>query len=186
MNIFSSFIEEKRRNNNTLNEQEFPVENGSARTSPYPYGQEGHIKSYIVDNQEGALSRYMSNKKDPSSSDYFEERLKNVENTLGIISLAQYPSDMYARLKIVEDKIMRMEELYPQISAHLLNYQDRTDNRLGGRITRAPGFYKELLITKKKKKSNTEEAPISVNLDAAQASDILKSKMEDLKNKLMK
>lgn len=167
-----------------MNEEEFPVENGSARTSSYPFGQEGHIKSYIVDNQEGALSRYMVKKKDPSASDYVEERLRNVENTLGIVSPVQYPSDVYARLKIIEDKIMRMEEFYPQIAAHLLNYQDRTDNRLGGRITRAPGFYKELLITKKKKK--TEEAPISVNLDAAQASDILKSKMEDLKNKLMK
>ena len=167
-----------------MNEEEFPVENGSARTSSYPFGQEGHIKSYIVDNQEGALSRYMVKKKDPSASDYVEERLRNVENTLGIVSPVHYPSDVYARLKIIEDKIMRMEEIYPQIAAHLLNYQDRTDNRLGGRITRAPGFYKELLITKKKKK--TEEAPISVNLDAAQASDILKSKMEDLKNKLMK
>lgn len=167
-----------------MNEEEFPVENGSARTSSYPFGQEGHIKSYIVDNQEGALSRYMVKKKDPSASDYVEERLRNVENTLGIVSPVQYPSDVYARLKVIEDKIMRMEEFYPQIAAHLLNYQDRTDNRLGGRITRAPGFYKELLITKKKKK--TEEAPISVNLDAAQASDILKSKMEDLKNKLMK
>lgn len=126
----------------------------------------------------------MVKKKDPSASDYVEERLRNVENTLGIVSPVQYPSDVYARLKAIEDKIMRMEEFYPQIAAHLLNYQDRTDNRLGGRITRAPGFYKELLITKKKKK--TEEAPISVNLDAAQASDILKSKMEDLKNKLMK
>ena len=126
----------------------------------------------------------MVKKKDPSASDYVEERLRNVENTLGIVSPVQYPSDVYARLKVIEDKIMRMEEFYPQIAAHLLNYQDRTDNRLGGRITRAPGFYKELLITKKKKK--TEEAPISVNLDAAQASDILKSKMEDLKNKLMK
>ena len=127
----------------------------------------------------------MTKKKDLSSSDYVEERLRNVENTLGILSPVHYPSDVFARLKVIEDKIMRMEELYPQISAHLLNYQDRTDNRLGGRITRAPGFYKELLITKKKK-SNTEDAPISLNLDAAQASDILKSKMEDLKNKLMK
>jgi hypothetical protein len=87
----------------------------------------------------------MLKKKDSLSSDNFEERIRNVENTLGIISPMQYPSDMYARLKVVEEKIMRMEELYPQISAHLLNYQDRTDNRLGGRITRAPGFYKELL-----------------------------------------
>ena len=175
-----SFIEERRKNNKLLNEQEFPVENGSARTSTYPYGQDGHIKSYIVDNQEGALSRYMTKKKDPSSSDYVEERIRNVENTLGIIAPVQYPSEIYTRLKVIEDKI------YPQISAHLLNYQDRTDNRLGGRITRAPGFYKELLLTKKKKKYNTEDTPITVNLDAAQASDILKSKMEDLKNKLMK
>ena len=118
--------------------------------------------------------------------DYVEERLKHVENHLGIISPMNYSSDVYARLKIIEDKIMRMEELYPQISAHLLNYQDRMDNRVGGRVTRAPGFYKELLITKKKKKSNTSDAPISVNLDAAQASDILKGKMENLKNRLMK
>lgn len=126
----------------------------------------------------------MVKKKDTSGSDYVEERLRNVENTLGIVSPVQYPSDVFARLKVIEDKIMKMEEFYPQIAAHLLNYQDRTDNRLGGRITRAPGFYKELLINKKKKK--TEDAPISVNLDAAQASDILKSKMEDLKNRLMK
>lgn len=169
-----------------MNEEEFPVVNGSIRTSSYPYGQEGHIKSYIVDNQEGALARYMTKKNDATSFDYVEERLRNVENSLGIVSTVHYPSDVYARLKAVEDKIMRMEELYPQISAHLLNYQDRMDNRLGGRITRAPGFYKELLISRKKKKSNTDDTPITVNLDAAQASDILKSKMEDLKNKLIK
>lgn len=126
----------------------------------------------------------MSKRKDPASSDYVEERLRNVENQVGIIPPAQYPSDVYARLKAIEDKFMRMEELYPQISAHLLNYQDRSDTRTGGRVTRAPGFYKELLITKKKKSSN--DAPITINLDAAQASDILKKKMEDLKNKLMK
>lgn len=174
---------EKRKNNILSNEREFPIDNGSARTSSYPFGEEGHIKSFIVDNQEGALSHYMSKKKEPSSNDYVEERLRNVENQLGIIPSVHYPSDVYARLKAVEDKIMRMEELYPQISDHLLNYQDRSDTRLGGRVTRAPGFYKELLITKKKKSSS--ETPITVNLDAAQASDILKSKMEDLKNKLM-
>lgn len=127
----------------------------------------------------------MAKKKDTLASDYVEERIRNIENNLGIISATQYPSDVYSRLKIVEDKIMRLEELYPQIAAHLLNYQDRTDDRTGGRVTRAPGFYKELMITKKKKRT-TSEAPISMNLDAAQASDILKSKMEELKNKLMK
>lgn len=167
-----------------MNEKEFPVDNGASRTSSYPFGQEGHIKSYIVDNQDGALSRYMTKKKDPSASDYVEERLRNVENCLGIVSPVHYPSDVYSRLKVIEDKIMRMEELYPQISAHLLNYQERADNRTGGRVTRAPGFYKDILITKKKKTNNV--APINVNLDAAQAADILKNKMSDLKNKLMK
>ena len=127
----------------------------------------------------------MAKKKDIPAFDYVDERLRNVENHLSILANIQYQNDVYARLKIIEDKIMRMEELYPQIAAHLLNYQDRADNRTGGRVTRAPGFYKELLITKKKK-SNTVDAPISVNLDAVQAADILKSKMEDLKNKLLK
>lgn len=128
----------------------------------------------------------MAKNKEPAASDYVEERLRNVENHLGIISPTIYPSDFYARLKAVEDKIMRMEELYPQISAHLLNYQERSDDRVGGRVTRAPGFYKELMITKKKKKSNVSDTPIGVSLDAAQASDILKNKMEDLKKKIMK
>ena len=126
----------------------------------------------------------MIKKKESLITDYVDERIKSLEHTLGVIPSASYSNDVYSRLKILEDKIMRMEELYPQISAHLLNYQDRSDNRLGGRITRAPGFYKELLISKKKK-SNVD-VPLSVNLDAAQASDILKTKMEDLKNKLMK
>ena len=126
----------------------------------------------------------MSKKKDNSATDYVEERLRNVENHLGMVSPIHYPSDVYARLKAIEDKIMRMEELYPQISAHLLNYEERSDSRVGGRVTRAPGFYKELLITKKKKVAH--EVPLNLSLDAAQASDILRSKMEDLKNKLMK
>lgn len=125
----------------------------------------------------------MTKKKDLAATDYVEERLRNVENSLGILSPAHYPSDVYARLKVIEDKIMRMEELYPQISAHLLNYQERSDNRTGGRVTRVPGFYKDILITKKKKTNN--DVPINVNLDAAQAADILKGKMSDLKNKLM-
>lgn len=93
---------------------------------------------------------------------------------------------MYARLKALEDKIMRMEELYPQISAHLLNYQESADINLGGRVTRAPGFYKELRIVKKKTRGlGRKEAPIGIEVEAAHASQLLKNKMAELKNKLM-
>lgn len=173
------FIEEKRHINYSLNEQDF-----GSRTSGYDH-PDGHIRSYIVDNQDGALARFTSKKKDTAAEDYVEQRLRNLESHLDVVPPVHYPSDVYARLKVLEDKIMRMEELYPQISAHLLNYQDTAGSRSGGRVTRAPGFYKELRIVKKKKKSR-RETPIGIEMEAAHASELLKNKMAELKNKLMK
>lgn len=172
--------------NNSLNEQEFVTEEGSARTSGYAHGADGHIRAYIVDNQDGAYARFTAKKKDPAANDYVEERLRNVESQLNILSPAHYPSDVYARLKVIEDKLMKMEELYPQISAHLLNYEEKFDDRLGGRVTRAPGFYTELRVSKKKRSDRPKTAPLGIELEAAQASTILKNKMAELKNKLLK
>ena len=163
----------------SLNEQDF-----GTRTEGYPH-PEGHIRSYIVDNQDGALARFTSKKKDPAAEDYVEERLRNLEAHLSIVSPSHYPSDVYARLTALEDKIMKMEELYPQIAAHLLNYQESADANLGGRVTRAPGFYKELRIVRKKTRAVRKEAPIGVEIEAAHASELLKNKMAQLKNKLM-
>lgn len=144
------------------------------------------MAAYIVDNQDGVLSRFTAKQTDRSASDYVEERLRNIESHLGVPPPVHYPSDVYARLKVLEDKIMKMEELYPQVAAHLLNYAENTDDRTGGRVTRVPGFYKELRITKKKRSGGAVEAPIGISLEAAHASDILKGKMAELKNKLLK
>jgi hypothetical protein len=132
------------------------------------------------------LARFTSKKKDPSADDYVEERLRNLETHLSLVSPPHYPSDVYARLKALEDKIMKMEELYPQIAAHLLNYQESAEINLGGRVTRAPGFYKELRSVKKKNRGLLrKETPIGVEIEAAHASELLKNKMAQLKNKLM-
>ncbi len=132
------------------------------------------------------MARFTSKKKDPAAEDYVEERLRNLEAHLDVVSPPHYPSDVYARLKVLEDKVMKMEQNYPQIAAHLLNYQESADVNLGGRVTRAPGFYKELRILKKKTRGTVRrEAPIGVEIEAAHASELLKNKMAQLKNKLM-
>lgn len=132
------------------------------------------------------MARFTSKKKDPAAEDYVEERLRNLEAHMGVVSPPHYPSDVYARLKALEDKIMRMEEMYPQISAHLFNYQESANINLGGRVTRAPGFYKELRIVKKKTRGPVKkETPIGVEIEAAHASELLKNKMAQLKNKLL-
>jgi hypothetical protein len=119
-------------------------------------------------------------------NDQVDERLRNLEQLLAIPPPPHYPSDIYSRLKALEDKIMKLEELYPQIAVHLLNYEENIDTRLGGRVTKAPGFYRELRVSKKKRRNAPGIAPIGISAEAAQASDIIKSRMEDLKKKILK
>ena len=180
-NSLEEFIEAKKKNFIKLNEHEFRIEAGEcSKTSPHT----SVIKSMVVDNLEGNALLRFSNKSRPAAINDTDERLKNLENRLSI--QPDNASDIHARLKAVENKILKLEEMYPQIAAHTLNYEDSTDHRQGGRLTKAPGFYRGLRVSKKKRKNAPTIAPIGISIEAEHASEILADRMESLKKRLLK
>ena len=66
-----------------------------------------------------------------------DERIRNVETHLGIL---QPPSNMslIERVKILEDKILKIEQIYPQIAERCFNYgvaEALASTRPGGRVS---------------------------------------------------
>ncbi len=120
------------------------------------------IPSCVVDNHDGHLIRSLL-KKNSTENDAVDERLKNLEHKFGITNSSTYSSDVYARLKILEDKILKIEEFYPQIAVHTMLYSDKDSSIKSGRVTRVPGFYKDIRSIKKKKFKN--EAPLGIELE---------------------
>lgn len=98
-----------------------------------------HIKTAVIDNQDRFLSRTITF--DGPDSDQFvaaEERIRNIETHLGILT-APCDKGLYERIKILEDKIMKIEQQYPQIAAHCFNYgqvEREASRRPGGRVSK--------------------------------------------------
>jgi hypothetical protein len=52
--------------------------------------------------------------------------------------------NLVERVKILEDKILKIEQYYPQIAAHVFNYgkaEAQASMRPGGRVSRIPGSH---------------------------------------------
>lgn len=122
------------------NREEFtsPSEAGCARTSALQVNRQEHIKTAVIDNQDRFLSR--STTFDVPESTYFvaaEERIHNIETHLGILT-APCDKGLFERIKILEDKILKIEQQYPQIAAHCFNYgqvEREASRRPGGRVS---------------------------------------------------
>jgi hypothetical protein len=91
-------------------------------------------------------------KKDEANTleDDIKERLRNLESHLGLEVSRQ---DVLTRLKTLEDKIMRIEELYPQVALRTFKYES-DPTKGSGRLSKAPELFTDAvspLYTQNKK-----------------------------------
>lgn len=139
------------------------------------------MKTAVIDNQDRLLSRSIM--VEPNESRHFvaaEESIRNIETHLGII-VAPSDKSLFERIQVLEDKILKIEQHYPQIAAHCFNYgkaEKAASSRPGGRVSRFDAV--EGLSKKNRKvsvqKQDSATKPISVQ--------DLETKMAQLKRKL--
>lgn len=157
-----------------------------------------HIQATVADNQDGPLQKSISTTsgmlvsphhsiRDSQGAFKFnalEERVRNIETHVGIV-LAPVDKSLSDRVKILEDKILRIEQYYPQIAAHVFNYgkaEAEASSRPGGRVSKLPKTSeKEDLKSKSKKQRRLEES--SIDTDSL---DYLKKRMAQIKCDLLK
>lgn len=211
------FIQNKRKHIDETNREEFiesvkgeEEEFGASRTCTKRLEKDLHIKASVVDNQDGPLSRSLlvsstSNKLvsphgvaityDHSERPIFngiEERVRNVETHLGIV-VAPLDKSLLERVKILEDKILRIEQLYPQIASHVFNYgraEIEASSKPGGRVSRMPGIPGGTPSLKKRPREEVqtpveEEEPSSSYPEDSSLGE-LRRRMNDLKHRLLK
>lgn len=146
-----------------------------ARTSAIQVSRQEHIKTAVIDNQDRFLSRSLNlDKQEPLKFNAAEERLCNLESHLGILT-APCDKNLFSRIKAVEDKILKIEQQYPQIAAHCFNYGEmerEASRRPGGRVSK-PEAKTKIKIR------------MPATLDSAKVYE-MQEKMQDLKKKLSK
>lgn len=181
-----------------------------ARLCPRKVIKENHIKSTVVDNQEGPLSRSIVSStsgklvsphglnifSDPDRPTFngLEERVRNIETHLSIV-VAPLDKSLAERVKILEDKILKIEQFYPQIAAHVFNYgqaEVEASTRPGGRVSKLPGASTNLPAKRRIKDDPnilTEEEHLdqieNPNIDDSSLGE-LKRRMIELKCRLLK
>lgn len=172
-----------------------------SRLSSKKLEQSEYIHTSVVDSQEGPLSRYTVSSTtgklvSPHTSAVeqtgsfgvhpFEERVRNIESHCGIVE-APFDRTLAERVKILEDKILRIEHFYPQIATHVFNYgkaELEASNRPGGRVSKVPGLTN---VKVKRSKPEGEDVLTSQELPKNhQSLTSLKSRMAELKSRLLK
>lgn len=150
----SEFITERQKILDDDNKGEFTQttlldSSTSARTHPTNFDKSSHMKTAVIDNQDRLLNRSIV-VEDSKRSNIFnaaEERIGNIEGHLGIVT-AHCDIDLYTRIKIIEDKILKIEQHYPQIAAHCFNYgraEREASRRPGGRVSK-PDITKKIRL----------------------------------------
>lgn len=69
--------------------------------------------------------------------DDIKERLANLEGLLGVDGTK---NDVLGRLKVLEDKMLRIEELYPQVAVRAFKYEQEVPKGVG-RLSKAPDLF---------------------------------------------
>lgn len=156
----------------------------TSRTNPKLLERDKHMKTAVIDSQDRYLNRsiVLENIR-PTTFYAAEERVRNIETHLGII-VAPTDKSLYARIRILEDKILKIEQHYPQIAAHCFNYgkaEREASSKPGGRVSKTEHIEK-LRISKKNDKGIN--AVPSLNTSPSSIVDI-KSKLSKLKEKLI-
>lgn len=164
----ADFIVERQKLLDSDNRDEFSLPSHldcstSARTHPKSFDKTSHMKTAVIDNQDRLLNRSMiadDNVKRTKKFDAADERIQNLEGHLGIVT-AHCDLDLYTRIKIIEDKILKIEQHYPQIAAHCFNYgraEKEASRRPGGRVSKPDSTKKiKLKIPKSKDLESVHE-----------------------------
>ena len=208
------FIRSKRATVNVSNQEEFLETVGdagqAARTSTREIERESHIRASVVDNQEGPLSRSLITSTsgklvsphgvaitfDGAERPVFnalEERVRNIETHLGIV-VAPLDKSLVQRVKILEDKILKIEQFYPQIAAHVFNYgkaEMEASSRPGGRVSRimgsSTGGSKKRIRDEILQEEGGEDDELTLHQQPDESSlGELKRRMNDVKSRLLK
>jgi hypothetical protein len=103
----------------------------SARTDPADLNRTIQMRLDVVDNGDGPLSRLVAAPSRAGSGrhikcDGVEERLSNIEQHLNVQYATPIPLDIYERLKVLEEKIMRLERDHPTWAAIHFQQPGRT------------------------------------------------------------
>lgn len=208
--LIGSFLQEKRLAINTSNIEEFIDTIEGAEGEPEPASRcatklidrSVHIRSTAVDNQDGPLSRSListtsgalvsphgivGSSGESLHFDGLEERVRNLETHMGIV-VAPLDKSLAERVKVLEDKILKIEEFYPQIAAHVFNYgkaEVEASSRPGGRVSKMPGAFTAAPALGKR--DGPEEADVDVGQSVDDSSlGELRRRMDELKNRLLK
>lgn len=205
-----SFLREKRRTINTSNIEEFidTIEEAKDESEPASrcaaklLDRDIHIRSTAVDNQDGPLSRSLISTTSGalvsphgivgSSSEqiYFdglEERVRNLETHMGIV-VAPLDKSLAERVKVLEDKILKIEEFYPQIAAHVFNYgkaEVEASSRPGGRVSKMPGAFATAPALGKRDGPEEGDVDVGQGVDDSSLGE-LRRRMDELKSRLLK
>lgn len=161
-----------------------------------------HIRTTAVDNQDGPLSRSIiastsgklvsphgssttATLNDQFHFDGLEERVRNIETHLGIV-IAPIEKSLIERIKVLEDKILKIEELYPQIAAHVFNYgraEVEASSKPGGRVSGRTGA-KGAAAASQKFASQTADN-IAADFEEDSSLNELKRRMDDVRHRLL-
>ncbi|KAL4262558.1 hypothetical protein AB1N83_005469 [Pleurotus pulmonarius] len=138
----SRFLSKNRSKNEASNREEFLNATGTtscARTDAKHQDRDLQMKYDIAKNEDGPLRRTMkdfhaeaqqptvtsSATKDAQIHPGLDDRLKTVETHLAIRYVPSMPRDFLARLKFLEDHIIRLEKDYPPWAALHFNQPNR-------------------------------------------------------------
>ncbi|CAG8839147.1 31895_t:CDS:2, partial [Racocetra persica] len=126
-----TFIDHKKSEINDSNRTEFLRKS----SNPEEINRNIQMKLDVVNNEDGPLARSTfssahqrneTNKTSPAClSSGVEERIQNIEKHLNVQIVTPVPLDVYARIKILEDKIMQLEREYPPWAALNFNQPNR-------------------------------------------------------------
>lgn len=185
-----TYLDIRRQRSDALNKDEFSGtifeddDDCSSRTNPKLLDRNKHMKTAVIDNQDRFLNRsIVTENKKASIFVAAEERLRNIETHLGIV-VAPIDKDMFTRIRILEEKILKIEQHYPQIAAHCFNYgkaEKEASSRPGGRVSKPDHLEKSGILKKSSKKGNLATSASSTSASIVD----LKSKLSKLKEKLI-
>lgn len=155
----SSFLHDRQHMIDETNQEEFqaPINRAHdcARCSPSLVSD--NIQVLAADNREGPLSHSLIRSTrgklvSPHGLQSYThsyggigypltlgDRVETIENHLGFVTKTE-ERNLVDRIRIIEEKILKIEENYPQIAAHTFNYgkaEEEASRRPGGRVSRA-------------------------------------------------
>lgn len=99
------------------------------------------------------LGNFQGQKEPKTLDDDIKERLSTLESSLGFDGSK---SDILTRLKILEDKMLRIEENFPQVAVRVFKYEPEALKGVG-RLSKAPESFNDMNQAANMKNRRIEE-----------------------------